>query len=345
MRREKFTEDFIFFVKDNFNVSQHVFILVGGVKDLPVSSDKDVNVLDIQTPTKLLSSIPKLFILGLNCKKIIVHGLSQTYQLLFFFCQPWLIKKMFWVIWGADLYSLLNRKERFVNRIFDSMKKLLIRKCQGIISLVPGDYEIAKRITKTKAVYYNCFMYPHAIIRTEIPRQEQATVDSLTIMVGNSASHENQHSFVFEKISEVLKKSDNRDVKVMVPLSYGDAIYAEKIIKKGRALFGKGFMPITSMLDKDEYFKLLDQVDIAIFGFKRQQAMGNILSLLALGKKIYIRTDITPWSFLKDKGFDLFDIGTFDLNLNVNIRKNQMIINDEFSVENSVVQWQQVFEG
>lgn len=344
MRREKFTEGFISFVDDNFDVNQHVFFLIGGVKTLSINHSERLSIIDIQTPSKLLLLLPKFILLSMLSKKIIVHGFSQAYQIIFFIFQPWLINKMFWVIWGADLYTLDAGQETYAKKFFNCTKKHIIKRCRGIVSLVPGDYELAKKITKTKATYYNCMMYPHAITRQKKTTKNRKNNTRLTIMVGNSASIENEHLSVFDKIKNTLNKTNNHNVKILVPLSYGDPKYAEKVIRYGTSVFGTNFAPITAMLDKESYFKLLAEVDIAMFGFKRQQAMGNILSLLGLGKKIYIRTDITPWNFLKEKGFDLFDIEQLDLSLEVDEINNNKLILSEFSIAKSAEQWRRIFE-
>ena len=42
-------------------------------------------------------------------------------------------------------------------------------------------------------------------------------------------------------------------------------------------------------LPLSDYLKILGKIDIAIFNHERQQAVGNITSLLGLGKKVYIK--------------------------------------------------------
>ena len=38
----------------------------------------------------------------------------------------------------------------------------------------------------------------------------------------------------------------------------------------------------------EKYLEFLSEIDIAIFAHKRQQAFGNIISLLGMGKKVYL---------------------------------------------------------
>ena len=86
-----------------------------------------------------------------------------------------------------------------------------------------------------------------------------------------------------------LSKFRNQNIKVYVPLSYGDKEYVHRVIKSGRDLLGEKFVPMTDYMDVDEYYKHLSQIDIALFGMKRQQALGNIMALLYMGKKVYLR--------------------------------------------------------
>lgn len=43
--------------------------------------------------------------------------------------------------------------------------------------------------------------------------------------------------------------------------------------------------PIVDFMDFNEYINFLSTIDIAIFNHKRQQGMGNIITLLGMGKK------------------------------------------------------------
>ncbi len=36
--------------------------------------------------------------------------------------------------------------------------------------------------------------------------------------------------------------------------------------------------------------------------------MGNIITLLGFGKKVYVRSDVTCWKMFEEKGIKLFDI-------------------------------------
>ena len=95
-------------------------------------------------------------------------------------------------------------------------------------------------------------------------------------------------------------------------------------------------------MKSEEYIDFLENIDIAIFAHRRQQAMGNIITLLGLGKKIYIRTSITSWQFFKDIDVRLFDYNQLNLDSMDKIIKkaNSDKIKSYFSEENYLKQLQ-----
>ncbi|WP_281950359.1 hypothetical protein [Nitrosophilus kaiyonis] len=43
--------------------------------------------------------------------------------------------------------------------------------------------------------------------------------------------------------------------------------------------------------------------------------MENTITLLGLGKKVYMRSNITPWQFFKELGIKVFDVKNIELSL------------------------------
>lgn len=52
-----------------------------------------------------------------------------------------------------------------------------------------------------------------------------------------------------------------------------------KVIIKGKELFGEKFIPLTEFMTFEKYLEFLGSIDIAIFAHKRQQAMGNTITI------------------------------------------------------------------
>lgn len=102
---------------------------------------------------------------------------------------------------------------------------------------------------------------------------------------------------------------------------------------------------MTDFMAFDEYLDFLSNIDVAIFNHERQQAMGNKITLLGLGKKVYMRSDITPWSTFSEKGIQVFDIENIDiLQLDENIRQQNMVrVKEYFSQENYTKQLKNIF--
>ena len=53
----------------------------------------------------------------------------------------------------------------------------------------------------------------------------------------------------------------------------------------------------------EKYIQFLWKMDIAIFDFKQQAALGNIMNLLYMGKKIFLPSDNIMYVFLKNKEY------------------------------------------
>ena len=95
-----------------------------------------------------------------------------------------------------------------------------------------------------------------------------------------------------------------------------------------------------------KYLELLGQIDIAIFAHKRQQAMGNAITLLGLGKKVYMRDDVTSWQLFKNIGVKVFELNKLDLMPldKCTIDDNQSKIRNYFSLEKLKDQLKHILE-
>lgn len=115
-----------------------------------------------------------------------------------------------------------------------------------------------------------------------------ATVDANTlgsdILVGNSASPVNNHLEMFELLSR--QRLSGR--RVVVPLSYGNAEYARRIIEAGAQLLGEHFVPITEYLSLIEYNELVGRCGTVVMGHLRQAAVGNVLRAIWQGAHLVL---------------------------------------------------------
>ena len=316
---KKFLIPFIEIINKHYNINDHKFILITKENQI-IHHDY---ILFINKKSQILKI---LFALNQN-KKIVLHGLFSDILLTILFFQPWVLKKCYWVMHGGDYY--FPEKQSLV-------RKQIIKRIRHFVTYIKDDFEYVKKWYGAKGKYYECFMYPSNLFKEySINLKNDNTIN---IQVGNSADPTNNQIEVFKK----LRKYKNENIKIYAPLSYGDQTYADAVISKGKEIFKDRFIPITNFMPFKEYLEFLGNIDIAIFAHRRQQAMGNIITLLGLGKKIYIRTSITSWQFFKDIDVRLFDYNKIELDSIDTITKKENIhkIKSHFSEENYLNQLQ-----
>ncbi|MTH54510.1 hypothetical protein GKZ89_13985 [Bacillus mangrovi] len=299
---EKFSKSFIEFVNSNFNSKDHVFLLSNGKETKTyISNAPNLKILPYN-----LNSILLISQYMIKSKRIFFHGFSNNKYIdaaLFF--QPLLLKKSFWIIWGGDLYLYKSQNESIRNKIREMPRRFIFKNIGGLITHIKGDYELAKKWYGAKGKYYYSFMYLSNLHKKHDDIHVKKD-NKIYIQVGNSALDTNEHIEIFNK----LKIYKEEAIEIICPLSYAhesNPNYRDKVIETGRSIFGDKFNPIVEFLPFNEYVSLLSKVDIAIFNHKRQQAVGNITTLLGLGKKVYIRNDITTWDFCREHGLKVFN--------------------------------------
>lgn len=281
-------------------------------------------------------------------RKIIFHGLFDPRLKLLM--MMFIVKsKFYWVIWGADLYDHMFYKFSFKAFVIKHIDRILYPKIINIVSFNKFDYELLQKKFSSnrktlRKFYYAPYFVPY--IFSSLNLNKEFNSKKKTFLVGNSASVTNNHIECFNKLfSEV----DNYIAKVIVPLSYGDIDYRDKIIDYGRRLFGDRFEPIIDYMDHEKHVKILSEVDEAIFFHDRQQALSTIIDLIALGKKVYIKSTVTTYMFFSDNGINIYDaIENFNKNINQydsnTLANNISILKDIWAEKTLVELWSYVLE-
>lgn len=340
MTNDIFGGPYIEFLAKNFDINEHIFIFFGELKHNKYIEEKyKNNILKIKNKKDIVN-ILRFIKSTYKSKKIFLHGLFYKKIVQFLFFQPWLLKKCNWVIWGGDLYSYQNPKITMKQKIYEYMRAFCIKRFGGLITYLKGDYELVKKWYKAKGKYYECFMYPSNLYKEVDLTIRDKEENKIYIQIGNSADPSNNHKEIIDK----LKEHKEKNIEIICPLSYGNREYAEEIKILGENIFGNKFIALMDFIKFEEYLKILSKVDIAIFNHKRQQAMGNTITLLGLGKKIYIRNDVSQWELFNEKGIKVFDNNTIELKkIDYNTKKNnQRIVRRYFSEENLKIQWSKI---
>jgi len=334
-----FIEPYVNFINKNFDSKEHLFLILTNTGKVNLRE----NVKRISKDFKsLLSLIRELY----RCERIFLHGLVHYEIVLILFAQPWLIRKCNWVVLGVDLYQYKFRKKSFRSNLYEVARRFVIKNMSGIVAFIKEDYKLAQKWYGAKGKYYYSFLYPNLIYKeldlSKVKRDNEKTY----IQVGNSADPALNHLEVFNK----LEKYKDKAIEIICPLAYGNEDYRDKVIEEGTKIFGNKFNPIVELVSFEKYSELLAKIDIAIFSYEGQQALGNILILLGLGKKVYIRDDITSWEICSDYGLKVHSYnkdfnGLFEKIPNDVKLKNIDSIKKHFTEKKLKEDWEGIFQN
>lgn len=267
---------------------------------------------------------------------LIVHGLNEIWSRLILNLDN---LKFLYVIWGAEIYgnpmlysetllgprtqeiaqigrkSLIDKVKKAVNRfrfkvspvkkseLFNLNKKAL-SKVQNIAILYKEEVELYKnlRIIPQNARFVKFGYYPIEYFTASIDLSKPLGDN---ILIGNSASLSNNHLEALDILMNISTK-----YRIVVPLNYGDKWVRDKVINYGSQLFGENFHALTTYLALEEYTNLLQSCNVVIMNHYRQQAVGNIISAIYLGAKVFLNPRNSIYSYLKNMGCFVYNINT-----------------------------------
>lgn len=324
---DKFTVGYINFMKQYIFQHEHYFIVCSKIP-LALQNQKGVFYVDsYQIPLS-----PSLWQLLNECDAVIFSGIFNTIYLLKQF-PAHVLRKTYLQFWGGDFYNYRwSPSPVHIRYYWDKfMRKLLYQKSAGHLFLIAGE---DKEYEKIFGHFTRNYIVPvpgdnDSSAREILSLRQNAKLHANThILVGNSASKSNGH----KEVLDCLYNYRNKKIKVFIPLSYGDEQYSAAVIRYAKEKLGDAAIPITHYMSQKNYLKFLSYMDIGILNCNRQQAMGNIICLLGLGKKVYIRRDTTMWDRYCKEGYTVYDtsqIATTDFNQFINFPKSSQISNEE----------------
>lgn len=271
--------------------------------------------------------------------------------------------KFAWLGWGFDYYKYIFKKEDnlllsntlklkkkfdqaskitvkllIVSMLNAIIKPLSLKRISSFSPVLKEDYDLISdaRIIPflPKFISWNYGSLEEDLIKNFIGHR----VSGESILLGNSASFTNNH---IEVISFLSKLKCFYDISTIVPLSYGDEFYKNKIIEVGNAMLGNSFRPIVDFMSIDEYVKLIKQCGFVVMNHKRQQGVGNIIIMLYLGARVFLREENPTYIMLKKEGAVLNTVQELELNPKLiktpltedEIQKNIKILYKHWSVE------------
>ena len=236
---------------------------------------------------------------------------------------------------AREIEKLIEKKQSIINKtkdfiidtlfIKDSINRVLSR-VDFFSAPIKDDYELLKKAFPQ--ITANYFQISYGSIDPKRIKNIK-TVEGNDILVGNSATATNNHIEVFKMLSKI----DINGRKVIVPLSYGDIEYRNEVIRIGEILFGNSFIPLVKFMPVEEYNKVISGCSIVIMNHRRQQAVGNIVSAMLSGSKVFLREDNPLFSFFIRNGVHVTAMSEIEENpvdLFSPITKEQFIISNKF---------------
>lgn len=289
-----YASDFIDFISENYKDEKHKFVVLTFLNEREcVKKNKNLDTIDIIYKNR--QYIKYLLKLKKN-DRLIIHGLFNKWVVYALFIKRKILKSSTIVMWGSDLYihRTYASSNKVKDKIFDFMRGYIFENVNTLGFDMPTDYQLMKEWYKiTRSAFF--ITYPQPINKELITLALKERINSspiINILLGNSASKENNHLEALEYLSRFSEKN----IKIYCPLSYGDTEeYKQKVIEKGTLIFNNKFVPITNFMSSEEYAKFFSKMNVAIFNNNRQQAMGNITLASFLGCKVYLRQNTTMW--------------------------------------------------
>lgn len=305
---------FIDFVDKNFGREGHHYVFITSEK-YEYGLTKEHNVEFLHTDEDIFKALLSYM---QKAKKIILHGLWRDKVDKLLVENPELFKKCYWIMWGGEYYY---------KELHSDNRKKVIEQVAYAIAYSCYDFYMVQDIYGAKGKFVGNFFYPSSL---HVNKKYKVKKKKYTnILLGNSSASTNNHL----EALDVLEKYKKKKIKIYTVLSYGDFKYGMKVMKRGYEYFGNNFKPILDFMEPSSYLKFISNMDIALFNHHRQQAFGNTIALLGMGKKVYLNPKSNLNNFFSDMRIKVYDINSFNLKkIDKSIaKKNKKIIKFNFS--------------
>ena len=336
---EKFTDHVIQIFEEIYPSRNIYYIeLNSGFKEFKYvkSSNSGIIIAGFGAPA-IESQLPDLSVFS----AVIFHNIINQYKIEFLANRKEKLK-YHWMIWGADLYSFPGLSRNILPISMEYLKRnstFIKNWARFIYDNYPYVYNILYIITHFKKSpihrtlsYCKKFASISTIISPEIDLVKKwinpnvvdvpfiySTIEKLVagdlnslcngdnFLLGNSATIENNHLDAFS----IISKSDINKELLFCPLSYGGPgfkNYARDITLAGKNIFGDRFIPLTEFLSNDEYVEIIEKCGNVIMNHLRQQALGNIITSMWKGARVYFNELSPVYSYYKSLGLTVYTL-------------------------------------
>lgn len=126
---------------------------------------------------------------------------------------------------------------------------------------------------------------------------------SYEVMIGHSPNPSLNHAEILDKLH-----SFSFTGKLLIPQEFGEDAYKNAIKHKAKTLFIDNVTFLEKRLPLQKYYERLSLIGFAIFNFKTQEGLGNILFLVWNGAKIFLKKESSVYIQFKSWGFLIFSV-------------------------------------
>lgn len=343
-----YSSAFLDIVKSEINLDEHLFVFGFAFikfkkKQYDYGEQLNKRVVRLKNPLAIFSVWKQIK----KSKWLYLHLLSYDPTLLFWRMNLKLLDKATWIIWGTDVYAYNKKDDNIKTRFYESLRRKIIPRFREIAAFVKEDADLVKQVYQSDAEYIP-IAYPNPVsIELLQSVRVNAKNEFPVFLLGNSADVSNNHI----EMLQILAKFKNERLKIYCPLSYGgNKEYIAKVIDLGHQLFGDSFVPLKEYLNTTEYASILAEVDISLMNHNRQQGLGNILALLFLEKKVFLKSNISSYYFFQRKKLVVYDIATITnmtfeelVTLNNELKANKQIVKSIIGKESILPLWVSLF--
>ena len=351
--KSKFLNSYLQFLKKNYDINDHHFVTWDAK---PTYFDLNKELIDEfnlhQISRNNLISAYKAAKLCENYDVIIFHSLFLPINLMLAFSvkRDYLYKTT-WVIWGGDLSNYIGNIDT-ARKLWSVLRNRIINRLGSVVT-TKSEYNLLiegfhVRPARIEAIYP--YLAEQVNIVNEVISAHVYNSAHVNILLGNYATRANRH---IETLN-LLRKFKDYDIRIYIPLSYGDMSYAKEVRVIANEIFGEKAIILTEFMDREEYGKLLSRMRVGIINSNKQLAMGTIYSLLLSGAKIYTDPNGTIWEIIaNERGLKIHPVDEIkysDFDDFVKVDPNEAIENISkatlfLSNENLKEQWDGVFNN
>jgi len=235
-----------------------------------------------------------------------------------------------WLGWGFDYYSdllsnipLLLEKTKALSASLDgnnlrrrasviiksiicmlgipTVKVKAIERISIFAPVLPSEYDLVAQSRKWKH-FPEFVVWNYGTIEDNLIKGfEGERVSGNAILVGNSATVTGNHI----EALDLLHQFGVNDRQIIAPLSYGNEQYAQRLTEVGIDYFGDNFEALMNFMPVENYVATIKKCGYVIMNHVRQQAVGNIVIMLYLGARIFVRQENPVYAFFKAMGVSL----------------------------------------